>query len=160
MFIYPNQDIATVNQLTIPVGTPVSFELTSSGVMNSFFVPQLGSQIYTMAGMVTRLHLQADHPGTYRGLSAQFSGDGFADMRFNVEAVPAEGFAQWVAATRSAGPVLDAQAYADLAKPSSAVAPFTYRAVVPNLFNGILSAGMQPADPSQLTHPASQRAER
>ena len=84
LFIYPDQGIATVNQLTIPVGTPVSFELTSSGVMNSFFVPQLGSQIYTMAGMVTRLHLEADHPGTYRGLSAQFSGDGFADMRFNV----------------------------------------------------------------------------
>ena len=70
------------------------------------------------------------------------------------------GFAQWVAATRSAGPVLDAQAYADLAKPSKAVAPFTYRAVAPNLFNGILSAGMQPDDPSQLTHPTSQRAER
>jgi cytochrome o ubiquinol oxidase subunit 2 len=65
-----------------------------------------------------------------------------------------------VAATRSAGPVLDAQAYSDLAKPSSAVAPFTYRAVVPSLFNGLLSAGMQPADPSQLTHPASQRTER
>jgi cytochrome o ubiquinol oxidase subunit 2 len=160
LFIYPDQGIATVNQLTIPVGAPISFELTSSGVMNSFFVPQLGSQIYTMAGMVTRLHLQADHPGTYRGLSAQFSGDGFADMRFNVEAVPAEGFAQWVATTRSAGPALDAQAYADLARPSQAVAPFTYGAVVPNLFNGILSAGMQPVDRSQLTHPASQRAER
>src|SRR5712675_2341143 len=121
LFIYPDEGIATVNQLTIPVGAPVSFELTSSGVMNSFFVPQLGSQIYTMAGMVTRLHLQADHPGTYRGLSAQFSGDGFADMRFNVEAVPAEDFAQWVNATRAAGPALDAQAYADLAKPSHAV---------------------------------------
>jgi len=81
LFIYPDQGIATVNQLTIPVGTPVSFELTSAGVMNSFFVPQLGGQIYTMAGMVTRLQLQADHPGTYPGLSAQFSGDGFADMR-------------------------------------------------------------------------------
>src|SRR5258705_9806165 len=79
LFIYPEQGIATVNQLTIPVGTPLNFELTSSGVMNSFFVPQLGSQIYTMAGMVTRVYLQADHPGTYRGLSAQFSGDGFAD---------------------------------------------------------------------------------
>jgi cytochrome o ubiquinol oxidase subunit II len=105
LFIYPDQGIATVNQLTIPVGTPVSFELTSSGVINSFFVPQLGSQIYTMAGMVTRLHLQADHSGKYRGLSAQFSGDGFADMRFNVEAVPAENFAQWVTAARAAGPV-------------------------------------------------------
>src|SRR5437660_5027284 len=133
LFIYPDQGVATVNQLTIPIGKPVSFELTSSGVMNSFFVPQLGSQIYSMAGMTTRLYLQADHPGTYRGLSAQFSGDGFADMRFNVEAVPAEGFAQWVAATRSAGPLLDAQAYADLARPSHAVAPFTYHAVAPNL---------------------------
>src|SRR5439155_26926629 len=82
LFIYPDQRVATVNQLTVPVGTPVSFELTSSGVMNSFFVPQLGSQIYTMAGMVTRLQLQADLTGTYRGLSAQYSGNGFADMRF------------------------------------------------------------------------------
>jgi cytochrome o ubiquinol oxidase subunit 2 len=160
LFIYPAQGIASVNQLTIPVGTPVRFELTSSGVMNSFFVPQLGSQIYTMAGMVTRLQLQADHPGTYRGLSAQFSGDGFADMRFAVDAVPAEKFAPWVEATRSAGPMLDAQTYADLAKPSQAVAPFTYRAVAPNLFNGIVSAGMASADPLQLTHPESQRAER
>jgi cytochrome o ubiquinol oxidase subunit 2 len=87
LFIYPDKGIATVNQLTIPVGTPVDFELTSSGVMNSFFVPQLGSQIYTMAGMVTRLHLQADHPGSYRGLSANFSGEGFADMGFTVDAV-------------------------------------------------------------------------
>ena len=160
LFIYPEQGIASVNQLTIPVGTPVRFELTSSGVMNSFFVPQLGSQIYTMAGMVTRLQLQADHPGTYRGLSAQFSGDGFADMRFNVEAVPAESFAQWVAATRSAGPMLDAQAYADLAKPTQAVAPFTYRALAPNLFNGIASSGMEREHALQLTYPASQRTEK
>ena len=128
LFIYPDQGIASVNHLTIPVGTPVSFELTSSGVMNSFFVPQLGSQIYTMAGMATHLHLQADHPGTYPGLSANFSGDGFADMRFTVDAVPAEQFAQWVSATRNGGPVLDAATYAELAKPSQAVAPFTYRA--------------------------------
>ncbi len=160
LFIYPEQGIASVNQLTIPVGTPVSFELTSSGVMNSFFVPQLGGQIYTMAGMATRLHLQADHPGTYRGLSAQYSGDGFADMRFAVDAVPAEKFAQWVEATRTAGPVLDAQTYPDLAKPSKTVAPFTYRAVAPDLFTGIVNAGMQPRDPSSITHPMSQRAEQ
>ena len=143
LFIYPEQGIATVNQLTVPVGTPISFELTSSGVMNSFFVPQLGGQIYTMAGMVTRLHLQADHTGTYRGMSANYSGAGFSDMYFNVDAVPAEKFAQWVAATRTTGPVLDAQSYAELAKPSQAVTPFTYRAVAPDLFNGILSTGMQ-----------------
>ena len=160
LFIYPDEGIATVNQLTIPVGTPVNFELTSSGVMNSFFVPQLGSQIYTMAGMVTRVHLQADHPGTYRGLSAQFSGDGFADMRFNVDAVPAEEFARWADAARSAGPVLDAQAYAELAKPSSAVAPFTYRAVAPDLFDGIVSSVMQPDAPSQLSYSTAQRTEK
>jgi cytochrome o ubiquinol oxidase subunit II len=160
LFIYPDQGIATVNRLTVPLGTPISFELTSSGVMNSFFVPQLGGQIYTMAGMVTRLHLQADHTGTYRGMSANYSGAGFSDMVFNVDAVPAERFAQWVAATRTTGPALDAQAYADLARPSQAVAPFTYHAVAPNLFNGILSTGMQPVHPSQLTHPESQRAEK
>jgi cytochrome o ubiquinol oxidase subunit II len=160
LFIYPEQGIATVNQLTIPVGTPVRFELTSSGVMNSFFVPQLGGQIYTMAGMVTRQHLQADHPGTYPGLSANYSGSGFADMRFNVDAVPAENFAQWVDATRGAGPELDARAYANLVRPSKAVAPFTYRAVASGLFNGILSAGMRPDASPSITHPMSQRAER
>jgi len=160
LFIYPEQGIASVNQLTIPVGTPISFELTSSGVMNSFFVPQLGSQIYTMAGMATRVQLQADHPGKYPGLSAQFSGDGFADMRFTVDAVPTETFAQWVDAVRGAGPVLDAQAYEELVKPSQAVAPFTYRAVAPSLFTGILSSGMQPDDALCLTYPASQRAEK
>src|SRR6185295_18281745 len=132
LFIYPGQGIATVNQLTIPVDTPVSFELTSGGVMNSFFVPQLGSQIYTMAGMVTKVHLQADHAGTYRGLSAQYSGSGFADMRFRVDAVPAEDFAKWVDTARGAGPQLDAQAYAELARPSKAVVPFNYRSVAPD----------------------------
>jgi cytochrome o ubiquinol oxidase subunit II len=160
LFIYPDEGIATVNQLTIPVGTPVNFELTSSGVMNSFFVPQLGGQIYTMDGMVTHVHLQADRPGTYRGLSAQFSGDGFADMRFNVDAVPAEDFARWVDAARNAGPVLDGPTYADLVKPSSAVAPFTYRAVAPDLFNDIVSSAMQPNVAARLTHSASQRVEK
>ncbi len=160
LFIYPDEGIASVNQLTIPVGKPVNFALTSSGVMNSFFVPQLGSQIYTMAGMLTRLELQADHPGTYRGLSAQFSGGGFADMRFNVDAVPADDFGHWVDATRNAGPVLDGSAYADLVKPSSAVAPFTYRAVAPGLFNDILSSPMQSELPTRVTYSASQRIKR
>ena len=161
LFIYPEQGIATVNQLTIPVGTPVNFELTSSGVMNSFFVPQLGSQIYTMAGMVTRLELQADHPGSYRGLSANFSGNGFADMVFTVDAVPAESFAQWVDTVRGGtGPVLNAAAYADLVKPSKAVAPFTYHTVASELFGGIVSAVMQPGDPSGLMCVASQGVER
>jgi cytochrome o ubiquinol oxidase subunit II len=160
LFIYPDQGVASVNQLTIPVGTPVSFELTSSGVMNSFSVPQLAGQIYTMAGMVTRLNMRADYPGTYRGMSANFSGDGFADMHFDVEAVPPERFAQWVASTRSAGPALDAQAYADLVKPSKAVAPFTYRSIAPGLFTSMLSAGLQPHGGHSVTYPESMRAER
>src|SRR5499426_4357896 len=101
LFIFPDHGIAAVNQLTIPVGTPIRFELTSAGVMNSFFVPQLGSQIYTMAGMVTRINLLADQAGTYRGMSANYSGAGFSDMYFNVDAVPAERFAHFVTATRT-----------------------------------------------------------
>src|SRR5499426_165542 len=160
LFIYPDEGIASVNHLTVPANTPISFELTSSGVMNSFFVPQLGGQIYTMPGMVTRLNLLADHAGTYRGMSANYSGAGFSDMYFHVDAVPAERFAQWVAGTRTAGPVLDAQSYAELAKPSQAVAPFTYRAVAPNLFKGISSMAMQSGDPLCLTDASSQRAEK
>jgi len=157
LFIYPEQGIASVNHLTVPVGTPISFDLTSSSVMNSFFVPQLGGQIYTMSGMVTRLHLQADHVGTYRGLSANFSGEGFSDMRFDVDAVPAEQFTQWVSATRNSGPLLDAAAYSDLAKPSKAVAPYTYRGVAPRLFDDVVSAPPIHA-PHQLTSSISQRS--
>jgi cytochrome o ubiquinol oxidase subunit 2 len=161
LFIYPEQGIASVNHLTVPVGTPISFELTSSTVMNSFFVPQLGGQIYTMSGMMTRLNLQADHPGTYPGLSAMFSGDGFADMRFAVDAVPNDRFAQWVAQTQNTGPVLDAEAYADLTKASKAVTPFTYRAVAPNLFDGIVNAEMATNDSSlRICSTSSQRVEQ
>jgi cytochrome o ubiquinol oxidase subunit II len=160
LFIYPDQGVASVNRLTIPVGTPISLELTSSGVMNSFFVPQLGSQIYTMAGMITRLHLQADHSGTYRGFSAQFSGEGFADMHFDADAVTDEKFAQWLDAARTAGPELDAKTYADLAKPSAAVAPFTYRSVAPGLFGSIMLSEMPSDDAMCHNYPTSMRAEK
>jgi cytochrome o ubiquinol oxidase subunit 2 len=160
LFIYPEQGIASVNHLTVPVGTPLSFELTSSSVMNSFFVPQLGGQIYTMSGMATRLQLQADHPGSYPGLSANFSGGGFADMRFKVDAVPAAQFAQWVTAARNSGPALDKATYADLAKPSQAVAPFTYRSVASGLFQQILSSPLPTSLPSAQRDSTSQRAEQ
>src|SRR6201990_335745 len=160
LFIYPEQGIASVNKLVVPVGTPISFELTSSSVMNSFFVPQLGSQIYAMSGMATRLHLQADHPGSYAGLSAMFSGDGFPDMRFTVDAVTDDGFAQWVRQGREPGPALDRQAYADLVKPSKAVTPFTYRVIAPDLFSSIVNAAMGTQDASLSMCSTSQRAER
>ena len=155
LFIYPEQGIASVNHLTVPVGTPISFELTSSTVMNSFFVPQLGSQIYTMSGMMTHLQLQADHTGTYAGLSANFSGDGFADMRFSVDAVPPEQFVRWMTTTRNKGPELDEAAYSELAKPSQAVVPFTYRSVAPGLFNKIMNFGVALADSSHVGHSES-----
>jgi cytochrome o ubiquinol oxidase subunit 2 len=158
LFIYPEQGIASVNHLVVPVGTPISFELTSAGVMNSFFVPQLGSQIYTMAGMTTHLQLQADNAGSYPGLSAQFSGDGFADMTFKADAVPDANFSQWVEAARAAGPTLDAQAYADLVKPSKAVVPFTYRSVASDLFSHIAMPEMSMDDPIHRICLASSRA--
>ena len=160
LFIYPSQGIASVNRLTVPVGSPISLELTSSGVMNSFFVPQLGSQIYTMSGMATHLQLQADHPGAYSGLSAQFSGDGFADMRFTVDAVPAEEFARWVTTTRSTGPTLDAETYAGLAKASEGVAPYTYRAIAPDLFNRLVMSAFRSDETSQFVCSQSKRAEK
>jgi cytochrome o ubiquinol oxidase subunit II len=160
LFIYPDQGVASVNRLTIPVGTPISLELTSSGVMNSFFVPQLGSQIYTMAGMITHLHLLADEAGTYRGFSAQFSGEGFSDMHFDAEAVTNEKFAQWIDTARSSGPELNATTYADLAKPTAAVAPFTYRSVAPGLFENILVSEVQSDDAMCRKYPTLMRAER
>jgi cytochrome o ubiquinol oxidase subunit 2 len=138
LFIYPDQGIAAVNQLVIPTGTPVDFRLTSATVMNSFFVPQLGSQIYTMGGMTTHLNLLADKPGEYPGISAMFSGDGFSDMRFIAKAVPAGDFEAWVARVRGAGSALDDAAYTQLAKPSKAVPPTTYRSVEPNMFEHII----------------------
>jgi cytochrome o ubiquinol oxidase subunit II len=138
LFIYPDQRIATVNQLVVPAGTPVKFRLTSATVMNSFFIPQLGSQIYTMGGMTTHLNLLADKPGEYPGFSANFSGDGFAEMRFIAKAVSAGDFNAWVTQVRAAGSALDDAGYAALAKPSIAVPPGTYRSVEPNMFERVI----------------------
>jgi cytochrome o ubiquinol oxidase subunit 2 len=138
LFIYPDQGIAAVNELVMPAGTPVTFRLTSATVMNSFFIPQLGSQIYTMGGMTTHLNLLADAPGDYPGFSAMYSGDGFSEMRFVAKAVPAADFDAWVKAARGAGSALDADAYGTLARPSTAVPPATYRSVEPDLFQHII----------------------
>jgi cytochrome o ubiquinol oxidase subunit 2 len=150
LFIYPDQGIAAVNQLVVPVGAPIQFRLTSATVMNSFFVPQLGTQIYTMGGMTTHLNLLADEPGQYPGFSANFSGDGFARMRFVVEAVPASDFNAWVAQVRGAGSALDEAAYAELAKRSQAVPPTTYRAVAPQLFERIVEQTKSGAEGAEV----------
>ena len=138
LFIYPDQGIAALNQLVVPTGTPLRFRLTSATVMNSFLVPQLGSQIYTMPGMIAQLNLLADNPGEFPGISSNFSGNGFADMRFTAKAVPAVDFDGWVAQARGSGSALDIPGYAALAKPSQAVPPTTFRAVEPKLFERIV----------------------
>jgi cytochrome o ubiquinol oxidase subunit II len=147
LFIYPQEQVAAVNELVVPVNTPVHFRLTSASVWNSFFVPQLGSQIYTMAGMTTQLNLLASNPGTYPGLSAQFSGDGFSDMRFDVRAVPEEEYKAWLASTHAGTERLDAPRYAQLAAPSRDDAPATFGQVAAGLFDSIVqNHGAPPAD--------------
>ncbi|HEU0067275.1 MAG TPA: ubiquinol oxidase subunit II [Sphingomonas sp.] len=140
LFIYPEQGIASVNRLVIPAGTPISFRITSSSVMNSFFVPQLGSQIYAMSGMTTRLNLMADRPGRFRGMSAHYSGKGFPGMAFATDAMTPADFAGWVARAKGGGPVLDAGGYRVLLRESERVRPYTYRAVAPGLFDAVVRA--------------------
>ena len=152
LFIYPDQGVAAVNQLVVPVGTPVDFRLTSATVMNSFFVPQLGSQIYTMGGMTTHLNLLAAQTGEYPGFSANFSGDGFAEMRFLAKVVSAGDFDAWVRQVRGSGPALDDAAYAELAKPSEAVPPTTYRSVDPKLFDHIIEQTVSGPLPNPPRH--------
>jgi cytochrome o ubiquinol oxidase subunit II len=153
LFIYPNQGVASVNQLMLPVEVPIHFHLTSASVMNAFFIPQLGSMIYTMNGMTTQLNLLANFPGTYRGLSSHFSGDGFPGMHFDVHAVPAEQFSTWIENTRASGPTLDAASYATLSKQSVDVSPFTYRATSPELFQQIASQALPPGPGPQAGRP-------
>ncbi len=153
LFIYPDQRVASVNRLVVPAGAPLHLTLTSSGVMNSFFVPQLGSQLYAMSGMASQLYLIADRPGTFRGISAHLSGDGFSDMSFEVRAVPDEQFRAWAAATRGDGPVLDGAGYDELAKQSTKVAPHTFRDVDPALFGRIVSQEIPPAAGPQAGRP-------
>jgi cytochrome o ubiquinol oxidase subunit II len=144
LFIYPDEGVATVNDLVLPANTPVHFSLTSATVMNAFFVPQLGSMIAVMNGMVTQLHLQADRPGDYYGESTQFSGDGFSDMNFVVHALPAEGFAQWLGTARAARARLDRAGYLALARESRNVPPLTYSAVEGGLFRAIAAQQIPP----------------
>ena len=144
LFIYPDEGVASVNELVVPAGVPVHFSLTSASVMNMFFVPQLGSMIATMNGMVTQLHLAADKPGEFYGQSAQFSGDGFSDMNFMTHAVPQDAFAQWVAGARQTGSALDRTSYLALCQQSSNVRPFTYSTVDATLFNAIVNQQLPP----------------
>ena len=139
LFIYPDLGIATVNQLAFPKDTPVNFRITSDVAMNSFFIPQLGGQIYAMAGMETKLHLLANEAGSYDGMSANYSGAGFSGMKFKAIATETpEDFQAWVAKVKAQATPLDAQAYLALAQPSENNPPAYFTAAEPRLFDAVM----------------------
>jgi cytochrome o ubiquinol oxidase subunit II len=153
LFIYPEQGVASVNRLVAPVGVPLHLRITSATVLNVFFVPRLGTEIYAMNGMATQLNLQADEQGVYPGLAAHFSGDGFSDMNFQMQAVSPAEFATWTAATSATGPELDDASYRTLLKQTENVTPYTYRAVQAGLFEAILVQKLPPGDGPQTGRP-------
>ncbi len=144
LFIYPDQGIATMNYVEFPANTPISFEITSDAPMNSFIIEQLAGQIYSMAGMRTRLHLIADEPGIYNGRSVSFSGDGFANMTFVAKAVSNDEFNQWVNTAKQSTTPLDWNTYTQLAAPSHDTSVMSFNLTDPDLFNQIIMKYMGP----------------
>ena len=144
LFLYPQYGIATVNQLAAPVGRPIRFKLTSDAMMDSFFVPTLVGQIYTMPGMQTILHAVINKPGTYRGFSANYSGEGFTDMRFKFLGMSPRDFDAWVDKARAAGGDLDLASYRQLREPSRAAPVQYYAKFDPSLFERILNLCVDP----------------
>ena len=126
LFIYPDQGIASVNALHMPANTPVNFELTADAPMNSFWIPSLGSQIYAMSGMTSKLHLEANNTGSYDGMSANISGEGFSKMRFKANAMSVADFNEWVAKTQDSHDGLDMTRYDTLADPGVEESPSYY----------------------------------
>jgi cytochrome o ubiquinol oxidase subunit II len=139
LFIYPEQRIASLNYVQFPVDRPVQFEITSNGPMNSFWIPQLGGQIYAMAGMSTHLNLAANSIGDYRGSSANLSGAGFADMTFTARASSGQEFDAWVAGAKSTSAKMNMNTFKTLAKPSENNPAGMYASVTPGLYEGVLA---------------------
>ncbi|MGH7239139.1 MAG: COX aromatic rich motif-containing protein, partial [Candidatus Saccharimonadales bacterium] len=137
LFIYPDQHVASINLAEILVNTPVDFEVTSDTVMNSFWVPSLGGQIYAMPGMITQLHEEADKTGDYFGSPANIAGKGFSRMDFTIRAVSNQNFNSWVIKAKSTNKTLNGQTYAQLARPSMSVPVSYYSGVTPGLFENI-----------------------
>jgi cytochrome o ubiquinol oxidase subunit II len=142
LFIYPDYNIAMVNELVIPEKVPLSFRLTSATVMTSLFIPQLGSQMYAMAGMQTRLHLMADETGTYEGHNVEFSGEGYDTMHFNVIAKTKQGFEEWVNAAKEKQNDLDPATYSQLSQPGSNYPVTVFSPVTPGLFDHVMQSFM------------------
>jgi len=152
LFIYPEQGIATVNYLEFPEKTPLNFELTADSPMNSFWIPQLGGQMYAMTGMTTRLHLIADKQGEYRGSTAEISGAGFAGMKFMAKAVSQRDFELWVNSVKQSPHALSLDEYKLLAKPSEDTPPLFYNSTEDDLFNTIIMKFMAPISPTGAFH--------
>jgi cytochrome o ubiquinol oxidase subunit 2 len=146
LFIYPEQGIATVNELAAPVDRPIDFKITSSGVMNSFYVPALAGQIYAMAGMQTTLYAVINKPGEFEGFSANYSGAGFSHMRFKFHGLDQAGFDAWVSKAKASTTSLSRDEYLKLEKPSEKEPVRYYSAPADGLFNAIVNLC---ADPTQ-----------
>ena len=139
LFIYPEQKIATVNELALPTDRPIRFHITSATVMNSFYIPALAGQIYAMPGMTSQLNAVLNKPGTFTGISANYSGAGFSQMHFKALGFDQAGFDSWVDKTRAAGGNLDADTYLKLEAPSIAEPVHHYAAVQGDLFDKIVN---------------------
>lgn len=150
LFIYPEQHIASVNFLQIPVNRPVNFEITADAPMNSFWIPKLGGQIYAMSGMSTQLHLMATTPGNYNGSSANISGSGFADMKFVVHASSDNEYENWVRSTQSSPKMLTASSYQTLSRPNIVDKPQQYTISDTTLYDTIVMKYMMPNSGQQL----------
>jgi cytochrome o ubiquinol oxidase subunit 2 len=144
LFIYPSLGVATVNQLVAPVNTPIAFKITSSTMMNSFFIPALAGQIYAMPGMQTQLHAVIDTPGEFVGFSSNYSGEGFSDMNFKVYGMTDADFTRWVQTVKAGGGTLSRPTYTRLAEPSEAEPVRHYATVDPSLFAAIVNQCVQP----------------
>lgn len=139
LFIYPQQGVASVNELTLPVDRPVEFRLTSSSVMNAFYIPAMAGMIYAMPGMETTLHGVMNQPGSYKGIASHYSGAGFSGMHFAAHATDEAGFDEWVQTLRAGGEMLDRARYLELEAPSQNVAPMGFAQVDPHLFPRIVN---------------------
>ena len=139
LFIYPEQGIATVNELAVPVDVPVRFKLTASTVMNSFYIPALAGQIYAMPGMETAMNAVINHAGEYEGFSANYSGAGFSDMRFKFRGMSSTDFATWVQSAKAGTTKLDRPAYLELEKPSARDPAQRFASFAPGLYDAILN---------------------
>ena len=146
LFIYPEQNIATVNFMQIPANTPINFELTSDGPMNTFWIPQLGGQIYTMAAMSTKLHLIANETGNFEGQSSEISGKGYSGMRFKVKATSRGEFDAWVKEVKNSPQMLHKEQYNELLEPSENHEQTNYSMVEKDLFNSIIMKYMSPTE--------------